>query len=79
MHQDGFDHIAIHLVARSPHLRGASTAIADSERALAETELSAFLDTVYADDRRVWHGTSPVRTDGTPGLRDVLLLSFDGA
>lgn len=78
MHQDGFDHIAIHLVQRSPNLRGARTSVAASGgRVLAERELTGFLDSIFADDRRVWHSTSAARTDGPPGYRDVLLLSFD--
>ncbi len=77
MHRDGFDHIAIHVISRSSAMTGGVTTVSDDDGSiLAECVLSDFMDSLYADDRRVLHATSPVRTDSARAHRDVLLLSF---
>jgi hypothetical protein len=78
MHRDGVDWVAVTLVGRA-NVAGGVTAVADETgRTLGSFTLETALDTVLLDDRRVWHGVTPVHPlDPTaPARRDVLVLTF---
>ncbi|MGR4884263.1 2OG-Fe dioxygenase family protein [Streptomyces sp. LARHCF249] len=80
VHRDGFDYISLHLIGRAGVTGGRSIICDPSQRPLARPLLAAPLDSLYADDRRILHGTEPVRLDpasGRPyGYRDMLLTSY---
>lgn len=80
MHRDGFDYISLHLIGRSGVTGGRSIICDPAERPLARPLLAAPLDSLYADDRRILHGTEPVRLDPAAGraygYRDMLLTSY---
>lgn len=78
MHRDGVDWVAVVMVARE-NVAGGVTAVADaSGRELGHFTLADPLDTVLLDDRRVWHGVTPVvpLDAGAPAHRDVLVLTY---
>ncbi len=78
MHRDGVDWVAVTLVDRV-NVAGGVTAVADeSGRTLGSFTLETPLDTVLLDDRRVWHGVTPVHPldPAAPAHRDVLVLTF---
>lgn len=78
MHRDGVDWVAVILVGRA-NVAGGVTAVADEAgRTLGSFTLEQPLDTVLLDDRRVWHGVTPVHPldPARPAHRDVLVLTF---
>jgi hypothetical protein len=78
MHRDGVDWVAVILVGRA-NVAGGVTAVADEAgRTLGSFTLEQPLDTVLLDDRRVWHGVTPVHPldPALPAHRDVLVLTF---
>jgi hypothetical protein len=78
MHRDGVDWVAVTLIGRS-NVAGGVTAVADAAgQTLGSFTLETPLDTVLLDDRRVWHGVTPVRPldPATTAHRDVLVLTF---
>ena len=80
MHQDGFDFISIHLIGRS-NVSGGETVIRGSAGdVVARVTLTSPMDSIYMDDRLLYHSTSAISPAG-PGdaARDVLLLSYDQA
>ena len=77
-HHDGHDFVATVLVRRENVVGGRSIVrdVADAE--LVSTTLESPLDAVIVDDRRTFHGVTPIRRAGPgSGLRDVLLLDFN--
>lgn len=80
VHRDGFDYISLHLIGRSGVTGGRSIVCDPSGRPLARPLLAAPMDSLYADDRRVLHGTEPVRLDPSAGRayghRDMLVTGY---
>lgn len=77
-HRDGVDWVAVTLVGRT-NVAGGVTAVSGSAgEALGTFTLDTPLDTVVLDDRRVWHGVTPVVPvdPAQPAWRDVLVLTF---
>jgi hypothetical protein len=77
-HRDGFDFISIHLIARDVDGGGETTLISDDGHT-ARTTLAEAMDTIYVDDRRFSHDTTPIVGHGREVRRDVLLMSFERA
>lgn len=78
MHRDGVDWVLVTLVARR-NVAGGVTAIGDEQqRPLGTFELREPLDAVLLDDRRVWHGVTPLKVSiaGQPAYRDALVVTF---
>ena len=79
-HRDGHAWIAMHLLARDGCTGGTSRVYRPGEaEPFLITTMSAELDTVIVDDRRVEHEVSPIRAavPGRPGRRDILLVDID--
>ncbi|MFF5448564.1 2OG-Fe dioxygenase family protein [Streptomyces sp. NPDC012888] len=80
VHRDGFDYIALHLIGRTGVTGGRSIVCDPEGRELERPLLAAPMDSLYADDRRILHGTEPVLVDPaagrTAGYRDMLLTSY---
>ncbi|MEV4441411.1 2OG-Fe dioxygenase family protein [Streptomyces sp. NPDC049577] len=78
VHQDGHWYVAQVLIGRRD-VRGAESCLYDLRRQpLYRTCLTAPLETIVLDDRRVLHGVSPVRpaVGARTGTRDMLLVDF---
>ncbi|MEU5419250.1 2OG-Fe dioxygenase family protein [Streptomyces sp. NPDC020667] len=78
VHRDGHAYVAQVLIRRRD-VRGAESCLYDlQERPVHRALLTAPLETIVLDDRRVLHGVSPVRpAPGTDrGVRDMLLVDF---
>lgn len=78
MHRDGVDWVLVALVARR-NVAGGVTAIGDrDQRPIGTFELAEPLDGVFLDDRRVWHGVTPLHVcrPGEPAYRDALVVTF---
>ena len=75
-HRDGVDYIAILLVARE-RVRGGETRVfpVGGERGVRFT-LREPWSTLLLDDARVVHETTPIQSDGAPGWRDTLVLTY---
>lgn len=78
IHNDGFSFISIHLM-NAYHIDGAHSTLYDiNNNIVGSVTLRKTLDSIYADDRRIRHYTSPFDSiDGASGYRDTLLLSYD--
>ncbi|MBT2383952.1 2OG-Fe dioxygenase family protein [Streptomyces sp. ISL-11] len=78
VHQDGHSYVAQVLIRRRD-VRGAESCLYDlRRRPVHRALLTAPLETIVLDDRRVLHGVSPVRPapGATSGVRDMLLVDF---
>ncbi|RLU87532.1 hypothetical protein CTZ27_23200 [Streptomyces griseocarneus] len=84
VHRDGHAYVAQVLIHRQD-VRGAESrlhapgdGVADGARVLHRTTLSAPLETIILDDRRVLHDVSPLRPapGAARGSRDMLLVDF---
>ena len=78
LHRDGVDWVLVLMVRRENVTDGVST-IADAERRPLEREtLAVPLDASLVDDRRVFHGVSPITAldPSRPAFRDVLVVTF---
>ncbi|MFC3126666.1 2OG-Fe dioxygenase family protein [Pseudoroseomonas globiformis] len=79
MHRDGVDYVMVTLIGRE-NVAGGVTAIRidGQEGEAASFTLTEPLDSVLLDDRRVWHGVTPVvpLDAAREGHRDVLVLTF---
>ena len=82
MHRDGVDYVLVALIGRENVGGGVTGIRVDGRQADPEGErsftLAEPLDAVLLDDRRVWHGVTPIAPldPGRPGHRDVLVLTF---
>ena len=77
-HHDGHRYVAMHLIARLHCLGGESLIYqrgADSP--FLRATLTATLDTLIVDDRRVEHEVTPIHALGSDGSRDMLLVDLD--
>jgi hypothetical protein len=78
MHRDGVDFVLVLLVARS-NIQSGTTSIHDlGRRQLGSFTLTDPFDAALVDDKRVYHGVTPVEPiDATlPAYRDVLVVTF---
>lgn len=79
MHRDGVDYVLVTLIGRE-NVEGGVTGIRvdGQEGEAASFALRDPMDSVLLDDRRVWHGVTPVvpLDPARPGHRDVLVLTF---
>jgi hypothetical protein len=78
VHQDGHAYVAQVLIRRQ-HVRGAESRLYDlGERPVHRALLSAPLEAIVLDDRRVRHDVSPLRAapGAARGVRDMLLVDF---
>ena len=78
LHRDGVDWVLVMMVRRENVSDGVSM-IADAERRPVKAEtLTAPLDSSLVDDRRVFHGVSPIAAidPSRPAFRDVLVVTF---
>ncbi|WP_058042659.1 2OG-Fe dioxygenase family protein [Streptomyces roseifaciens] len=78
VHQDGHSYVAQVLIRRED-VSGAESALYDlRSRPVHRALLTAPLETIVLDDRRLLHGVSPVRPapGASCGMRDMLLVDF---
>jgi hypothetical protein len=78
MHRDGVDYVLVTLVGRHNVAGGVTGIRVDGQPGERSFTLETPLDSVLLDDRRVWHGVTPVvpLDPARPGHRDVLVLTF---
>jgi hypothetical protein len=78
MHRDGVDFVLVLLVARANIARGTTRVADPAGRSLGEFTLERPGDAVLLDDRRVFHGVTPVHAvdPAQPAYRDVLVVTF---
>lgn len=77
-HRDGVDWVAVMLVGRTNVHGGVTSVSSPTREPLGSFTLDTALDTVTLDDRRVYHGVTPVEPvdPSQPAWRDVLVLTF---
>ncbi len=78
MHRDGVDWVLVLLVRRE-NIASGETTIHDLDRhLLGSFTLARPMDAAWVDDRRVFHGVTPVepRDPALPAFRDVLVVTF---
>lgn len=78
VHRDGVDYVLVLMVRRENIASGTTTIHAPDGHALGAFTLSAPLDAMLLDDRRVFHGVTPVEAldPDAPAYRDVLVVTF---
>ena len=78
MHRDGVDFVLVLMIGRTNIVSGTTTIADLDKRALGSFTLAAPFDAALVDDRRVYHGVTPVEPlDPTePAYRDVLVVTF---
>lgn len=77
-HRDGVDHVLALLVERRNVRRGRTTIADVAGRSLGAFTLREPLDAALLDDRKVYHGVTPIEPldRSKPGYRDVLVVTF---
>jgi hypothetical protein len=77
-HRDGVDWVCVMLVNRTNVSSGVTQIFGPDGRPLGEFTLTEPLDAVFLDDRRVFHGVTPIApVDGARrACRDVLVLTY---
>ena len=81
MHRDGVDWVLV-LMVRRENVASGETTIHDAYRQLLGSfTLTRPMDAAWVDDRRVFHGVTPVepRAADRPAFRDVLVVTFKQA
>ncbi|MEM1452562.1 MAG: 2OG-Fe dioxygenase family protein [Planctomycetota bacterium] len=78
IHRDGVDYVLVSLVGRANVRSGTTTVHDEAGTTLGSFTLTDSLDTALLDDRRVWHGVTPVEPidETAEAWRDVLVLTF---
>ncbi len=78
MHRDGVDFVLVLMVRRQNIAQGTTTIHDNDRRLLGSFTLSNPLDAALVDDRRVYHGVTPVvpADASLPAFRDVLVLTY---
>lgn len=78
VHRDGVDWVAVMLVARVNVDRGVTAIFDERRHPLGAFTLTAPMDAVFLDDRRVLHGVTPIAPidPELPAYRDVLVMTF---
>lgn len=81
MHRDGVDYVLVLLVRRENIISGTTTIADLDKRVLGSFTLTEPLDAAMVDDRRVYHGVTPVEPQdpAKPAFRDVLVVTFRAA
>ena len=78
LHRDGVDYVLVLLITRR-NIRSGTTSVHDlDKRALGSFTLTDPLDAALVDDRRCYHGVTPVEPEipDQPAYRDVLVVTF---
>jgi hypothetical protein len=79
LHRDGVDYVLVLLIRRRNIVSGTTSihAVAD-KRLLGSFTLTAPFDAALVDDKRVYHGVTPVEPQdpASPAFRDVLVVTF---
>lgn len=80
VHRDGVDYVLVLLVRRRNIASGTTTIHAPDGRDLGSFTLQQPFDAALIDDRRVYHGVTPVQPidAAQPAFRDVLVVTFRG-
>ena len=78
IHRDGVDFVLVLMVKRHNIQQGSTTILGNDRRELGTFVLAQPRDAAIVDDRRVFHGVTPVMPlDPTqPAYRDVLVLTY---
>ncbi len=78
MHRDGVDYVLVLLVRRRNIKRGTTSIHGLDRRTLGSFTLAGPFDAALVDDRRVYHGVTPVEPidPAEPAYRDVLVVTF---
>jgi hypothetical protein len=78
MHRDGVDFVLVLLIGRKNIASGTTTIHDLDHRLLGSFTLTEPLDAALVDDRRVFHGVTPVQpiVPGVPAFRDVLVVTY---
>ncbi len=78
MHRDGVDYVLVLLIQRRNIASGTTTIHDLDHRALGSFTLAGPLDAALVDDRRVFHGVTPVQPiePAEPAYRDVLVVTY---
>lgn len=81
MHRDGTDYVMVLMVKRENVQQGTTTVADEAGTLLGSFTLSRPGDCVLLDDRRVYHGVTPVEAvdPSKPAYRDVLVVTFRDA
>ena len=81
MHRDGVDYALVLLINRRNIASGTITSHALDGRRVAAFTLTDACDAALLDDRRVFHGVTPVESvdPSCPAFRDVLVVTFRSA
>lgn len=78
IHRDGYHYAGIHLMERH-NLSGAESRVYDlNKEILFRAYLNSPLDSIYLDDRKVFHGVEPfeVGAEKEASYRDILILLY---
>jgi hypothetical protein len=78
LHRDGVDCVLVLLISRRNIASGTTTIHALDRRELGSFTLTRPFDAALVDDRRVFHGVTPVEPldPASPAHRDVLVVTF---
>ncbi|WP_083747901.1 2OG-Fe dioxygenase family protein [Teichococcus deserti] len=78
MHRDGVDYVLVAMIGRENVAGGVTGIRVDGQPGEQSFTLENPMDSVLLDDRRVWHGVTPIAPldPARPGHRDVLVLTF---
>ena len=81
VHRDGVDYVLVLLIDRENIERGTTTVHAPDGRELGQFTLVQAFDAALLDDRRVFHGVTPVvpKDPAQAAHRDVLVVTFKAA
>jgi hypothetical protein len=77
-HRDGVDFVLVLLISRRNIVSGTTTIHDFDHRQLGSFTLTDPFDAAFVDDRRVYHGVTPVEPldPSSPARRDVLVVTF---
>jgi hypothetical protein len=80
LHRDGVDFVLVLLIRRQNIVSGTTTIHDLDRRRLGSFILTEPFDAALVDDRRVYHGVTPVEPldPASPAYRDVLVVTFRG-
>lgn len=78
VHRDGVDYAMVVMVDRKNIVRGTTTVHRPTGEEIGSFTLTEPFDAAIVDDRRVFHGVTPVepRDPSLPAHRDVLVVTF---
>jgi hypothetical protein len=78
VHRDGVDHVLVLMIRRVNIASGTTSIRSDDDRLLDSFTLTDPFDAAVLDDRKVYHGVTPVEPldAAQPAFRDVLVVTF---